>query len=99
MALVTTITPGVMDATNRSQRVAANTNSPSFSEALQKAAEQVNTLQNDAANQAQLFALGQTNDIHSVMIAAQKATVALELTTQVRNRVLESYSEVMRMSM
>ncbi|MDR3710578.1 MAG: flagellar hook-basal body complex protein FliE [Capsulimonadaceae bacterium] len=71
----------------------------SFSKALADAAEQVNSLQNDAANQAQLFAAGQTNDIHSVMIASQKATVALELTTQVRNKVLEAYQEVMRMSM
>ena len=71
----------------------------SFSSTLMKAAQEVNNLQNAAADQSRSFVLGQTNDIHSVMIASQKATVALELTTQVRNKVLEAYQSVMQMAM
>ena len=71
----------------------------SFSSTLMKAANEVNDLQNSAAAQAKAFVIGQTNDIHSVMIAGQKATVALELTTQVRNKVLEAYQNVMQMAM
>jgi flagellar hook-basal body complex protein FliE len=97
--MITAIGSGMMGATLNAQQLSGKTDNVSFTEALQKAAEQVNALQNNAATQSQMFALGQTNDIHSVMISAQKATVALELTTQVRNRVLEAYSEVMRMSM
>jgi flagellar hook-basal body complex protein FliE len=81
------------------QPAAEKQGAESFSSMLTNAAQQVNTLQNNAASQARSFVLGQTNDIHSVMIASQKATVALELTTQVRNKVLDAYQEVMRMSM
>jgi flagellar hook-basal body complex protein FliE len=72
---------------------------PSFSETLQKAFDNVNTMQNSAATAATSFATGQVNDIHSVMIAAQKATVALDLTTQVRNQVVGAYQQIMQMSM
>jgi flagellar hook-basal body complex protein FliE len=71
----------------------------SFSSVLNQAFDQVNDLQNNAASQARSLALGQTKDIHSVLIATQKADVALELTTQVRNQIVSAYQEVMRMSM
>ena len=77
----------------------ADTSTPPFSSVLTSALEQVNSLQNDASGQAQAFALGQTSDIHSVMIAAQKATVALDLATEVRSKVLEAYQQVMQMQM
>ena len=103
MSLVNAIGPNIadsrLDALYGPKAGASNPGGMSFGKALESAAEQVNSLQNDAASQAQFFVAGQTNDIHSVMIASQKATVALELTTQVRNKVLEAYQEVMRMTM
>ena len=35
--------------------------------------------------------------IHSVVLAGEKAEVALQLTLQIRNKVLDAYNEVMRM--
>ena len=81
------------------QQPAEKQGAASFSSALMNAAQQVNSLQSASAEQARAFVLGQTTDIHSVMIASQKASVALEVTTQVRNKVLEAYQEVMRMTM
>jgi flagellar hook-basal body complex protein FliE len=75
------------------------TSSASFSSVLTNALQQVNSLQNDASDQAQAFALGQTSDIHSVMIAAQKATVALDMATEVRSKVLEAYQQIMQIQM
>ena len=89
-------TPNVARPT---EPTAANPGQGSFTNALAQAAEQVNTLQVNAADQSRAFALGQTSDIHSVMIASQKASVALELTTQIRNKVLEAYQTVMQMQM
>ncbi len=74
-------------------------NGTSFVSELGKALQSVNSAQNNAAGLATAFALHQTNDIHNVMIAAQQASLALQLTTQVRNKVVEAYQEVMRMSM
>jgi len=43
------------------------------------------------------FIIGEA-DVNEVMIAASKASLSLELTSQVRNKVIEAYQEIMRMS-
>jgi flagellar hook-basal body complex protein FliE len=63
------------------------------------ALDNVNALQNNASSAATQFALGQSSDIHSVMIAGQKAGITLELTTQVRNKIVDAYQSIMQMSM
>ena len=37
-------------------------------------------------------------NVHEATIAAEKAALALELTVQIRNKVVEAYQEIMRMS-
>jgi flagellar hook-basal body complex protein FliE len=44
------------------------------------------------------FLLGQVDE-NKVMIAAQQAELSLSLTSQVRNKVIEAYQEIMRMQM
>ena len=41
--------------------------------------------------------LGQTGQLHQSVIAMQEATTALSLMVQVRNKLVESYQELMRM--
>ncbi|MDR2671145.1 MAG: flagellar hook-basal body complex protein FliE [Oscillospiraceae bacterium] len=36
-------------------------------------------------------------DIHTATIAAQEAEIALNLTLQIRNKIIEAYQEIMRM--
>lgn len=72
---------------------------PSFGQMLQGALGQVSSLQDHAGQMATSFAQGKTGDIHSVMIASEQATMALQLTTQIRNKAIDAYQEVMRMSM
>lgn len=43
------------------------------------------------------LAMGKDVELHDVMIAAEKASVAVQLTAQVRNKLVESYQEIMRM--
>lgn len=69
----------------------------SFSEFLSEAIGDVNKLQSEAANAGVKLAAGKVQDISEVMIASEKATIALQLTMQVRNKVVEAYQEVMRM--
>jgi len=40
---------------------------------------------------------GQVTEVHDVMIAAKEAQMAFELLLEVRNKLLESYQEIMRM--
>lgn len=76
-----------------------NALTPSFSQTLSSAFNKVNDMQNQRDTMDKAFALGQTSDIHGVMIAGEQATIALQLTTQIRNKVIDAYQEVMKMSM
>ncbi len=58
---------------------------------------ETNMLQKQAENISLDFAMGKTDNIHNVMIAQEKANIALQFTVQVRNNVLEAYREIMRM--
>ena len=69
----------------------------SFGQYLVDALKETNSLQqkSDAMNAA--LAAGEVDDISQVVIAGQKAEIALQLTMQVRNRALSAYPELMRM--
>ena len=41
--------------------------------------------------------MGETDNIHNVMIAGSKANLALQMTIQVRNKVMDAYNEIMNM--
>jgi flagellar hook-basal body complex protein FliE len=43
------------------------------------------------------LANGEKIDLHEVMITSQKASVTLQATLEIRNKVIEAYQEVMRM--
>ena len=43
------------------------------------------------------LAAGQVEDISEVVIAGEKAAIAVQLTMQVRNKMVEAYQEIMRM--
>ncbi|MBP5593830.1 flagellar hook-basal body complex protein FliE [Pseudobutyrivibrio sp.] len=50
------------------------------------------------ANREQVaFALGETDNTHDLMIAEQKANIALQYTVAVRDKVLEAYQQIMQM--
>lgn len=69
----------------------------SFGQFLTEAIGEVNQLQNNSHAAGLNLAAGKVQDISEVVIAAEKATIALQLTMQVRNKVVEAYQEVMRM--
>ncbi len=69
----------------------------SFGDALGKALASVDGLQRSADRSAEAVALGGGN-LHETALALEKADVSLRLMTKVRNKVVEAYQEVMRMS-
>ena len=50
------------------------------------------------ANQAIGRMLDGSGDVHEAMIAMQRAEQMLQLTVQIRNKVVQAYQDVMRMS-
>jgi len=60
--------------------------------------DSVNNLQLQSADLKKELATGGDVELHDVMIASEKAGISLNLTMQVRNKLLEAYQEIMRMS-
>jgi len=70
---------------------------PSFVEMLRGQLDQVIDLQNDAERLQQELAAGRIDDINQVILAVQKADLALTFTLELRNKVIEAYQEISRM--
>jgi len=69
-----------------------------FADIMTEAFRTVN--QTDAADRASTLQLlmGEADDLSGILIDAQKAELSLQLALQIRNKVIDAYNEVMRMS-
>ena len=74
-----------------------NDNKVDFGDVLKNALNKVDNDQKHSQQMGQKLMTGEITDVHQVMIASQKANLSLQLTMQVRNKVVEAYQEVMRM--
>lgn len=69
----------------------------SFSDFLKESIGKLNVYENEVNEYDVKIASGELENIHEAMIATQKADIALQLTMQIRNKILEAYREIMRM--
>lgn len=78
---------------------ASGTDSVDFSKLMKSAVDQVNDTQKASAKLKTAFEMGDPNvTLVDTVIASQKASVAFEATVQVRNKFVNAYEEIMRMS-
>lgn len=71
---------------------------PGFSDMLSQAVDKVNDLQSTTSDLRTAYEQGDPNvDITRVMIASQKSSVAFDALSQVRNRVVQAYEDIMNM--
>lgn len=72
--------------------------SSSFGDMLGKAVDQVNEVQQNSSALAKSFEQGDPQvSITQVMVASQKASVSFQAMTQVRNKLVNAYEEIMKM--
>jgi len=88
---ITGIAPKKADGDKSSEGV-------SFGNVLKDAIMDINKLQNDADNAIAKVQLEDAGSIHGAMIALEKAGISFQVMMQVRNKILDAYQEVMRMS-
>lgn len=69
----------------------------SFSGLLDTAVAEVDGKMRQAAAEQTKVLTGETNNLHQAMIAMQEAGTAFSLMVEVRNKLVESYQEIMRM--
>jgi len=71
--------------------------SASFVSIMREQLDQLVEMQNSAEVMQQQLAAGQITDVNQVVLAVQKADLALNFALQLRNKVIEAYQEISRM--
>ena len=74
----------------------AATSGMSFGESLMSMVESVEQ-QGADANASVSNMLDKSGDVHDAMIALQRAEMSLQLTVQIRNKLVSAYQDIMRM--
>lgn len=86
---------GIINGIDKSKGIM--TEGTSFSGILSEAMQ--NAQQTDTADKISGLELltGQSDDLSGVMLDVQKAEIALNLTLQIRNKMMDAYKEIMQM--
>ena len=100
MSNVNRLVPGLierLDVTQSDKSAAESKSSASFTEIFSNMLNSVNELQMDAAEIQQALMSGDPVELHQVMIKAEEAGIAMDLLLEIRNKLVNAYSELMRM--
>jgi flagellar hook-basal body complex protein FliE len=76
---------------------ASRTPQQTFAQVVQQLFADANNQQLQADQAVQQLALGQTDNIHQVMLALGRADLGFRTILEIRNRLTEAYQDVMRM--
>lgn len=87
----------MMPLNELTQQTPPTTGAPSFGELLSSQLDKVAQSQGKADLMTQQLVSGGSVELHEVLIATQEAKLMLEMTMQVRNKVVEAYKEIMTM--
>ena len=71
----------------------------SFGDLLKQAMQEVDAAQHTAQQEARNLMTGEATDMHSAILAVQKADVSFQMMMAVRSKLIDAYREVMRMQM
>lgn len=97
MAIAPIITSGTLSLPGTSTPTTGTTGGgDDFGNALSKLIESVESNTGEA-NQAVAAMNEGTGDVHTAMLALQRAEVSMQLTVQVRNKLVQAYQDLMRM--
>jgi len=95
------LVPGLIERT-KSQPAAKEMNATqeaSFKDLFSNLINSVNEAQQDAGQIQTDFLDGKPVELHEVMIKAEEAGLSMDLLLEIRNRLVNAYSELMRMPM
>ena len=81
---------------NRTQSVDRVT-APGFSEMFEKFVRGVDQKKKISAQATQNLILGKSDNIHEAMVKSEESKLAFNLMIEVRNKLVDSYKELMRM--
>jgi flagellar hook-basal body complex protein FliE len=79
------------------QKQDGNQDDTGFGQVLSEAMKDVNKAQLESNQEIQKMLSGDIQDVHTAMIAVQKADLTFQMMMQVRNKLIDAYHEIMRM--
>ena len=91
------VAPAEINPADLKEVSSAQSSSGSFAGMLGKLVADVNAKQNAAGGAVAALQAGQNVPLHQAVIAMEEANVSFQLMVEVRNKLLESYQEIMRM--
>lgn len=93
--LLNPINPIRMNETSSAAKVTPAETAQSFGAFLKDAIDSVGEQEKQARRLTDDFLVGKA-DVSQLMIASEQAQLSLQLTSQIRNKVIEAYQEIMR---
>jgi len=72
---------------------------PVFADILKQALQEVDAAQHTAEQEVRNLMTGESTDMHTAILAVQKADVSFQMMMAVRGKLIDAYREVMRMQM
>ena len=82
----------------KSIQVVNNLGNASFEELLSSSMKEVNKLQLEADDMVRKLAVGDVDDISEVVLASSRAEVALRMLMELRNKFVEAYQQLSRIT-
>jgi flagellar hook-basal body complex protein FliE len=89
--------PGALPDSIRS--TAQSPSGGGFKEVFTGAVTSVESMGRNASASVERFLSGEGEELHTTVLATQRAELAFEMFMQVRNKVVSAYQEIMRMQM
>jgi len=85
---------GLGTGTGAATHTAGGTGQHEFMDTLRSAMDQVGALQSEADGRVAQLLTGNGQDVHSAMIAVEKANLSFQMMVQVRNKIVQAYTQI-----
>lgn len=90
---------GIVHSAPLSPSPSGSTKSGEFQKVLEGTIQNLESLRTGAADSVQKFLRGENEELHTTILATERAEIAFQLALQVRNKVVSAYQEIMRMQL
>lgn len=98
-SFIVPIQPWSLGQTEAAGKIQGQNGVGAFKETFKEVITNVKTTENNLAEQQYLLATGQLEDPHNVMLAASEAQLSVDMLVALRDKALQSYNELMRISL
>ena len=96
---ITPIQPMTFGSETAAAKRVNNDENSLFKSIFEDALDNVKTTQANLEDKQYLLTTGQIDDAHTVPIAASQAQLSVDLLVQLRNKAIDAYNELMRISL